>query len=495
MTQDNTHTFPSVGRTMSQRVGLMTGPLICIMMLVLGKDQTLMGVEAWHTAAIGLWMAVWWATEAVPVPVTAFLPIIGFAPLGIAPMKEAVAPYAHPIIFLYLGGFIMALAVERWGLHQRIAIAILLRIGTNARALIGGFMFTAAILSMWMTNTSTTMMLLPIAISIVGVICENIKGLTKEAQANFKTAMLLGLAYAATIGGMATLIGTPPNALLIGFLQDTYDMIISFSQWMLVGVPLTAIMLPVAWLLLTRFIFPVSIVAGKEVTDHFCDLQRNLGPMSVAEKRVAILFCAVILLWMGRRFLVDATGIDGLSDTLIVMAAATLLFVLPSGDDKEPHLMTWEGVKSLPWGVLILFGGGLSLAAAVSSSGLAAYLGGTLAPLSLFGTITLIIAAVTLVIFLTEMTSNLATTATFLPVMGAIGIEAGIDPLMLCLPVTLAASCAFMLPVATPPNAIVFASGFLKIPQMIRAGFLLNLIGIALVVLVSRWWAPYVWGL
>jgi len=473
-----------------QIVGRILGPAIFVLMLVGDQWQGVMSTEAWRVAAVGLWMAVWWATEAIPVPVTAFLPIVIFEPLGISSLRDAAAPYANPTIYLFLGGFVMALAIERWNLHRRIALAILDRTGTDGRRLIGGFMFVCAILSMWMTNTSTTMMLLPIVLSIVAVIRDNVPDLTDKTRQDFQIAMLLGLAYSASIGGLATLIGTPPNALLMGFMAENYGIEISFARWMLVGIPVSLVMLPVAWIALTRFLFPVNIPASDAVRNHLHEMREELGPMTTPERRVATIFLLVVMSWMLRRPLTEWLGLTGVSDAGIVMTAALLFFILPSGSVTHPQLMTWHDVRRLPWGVLILFGGGLSLAAAVSGSGLALWLGEQLAPLNAWGIAALVVASVALVIFLTELTSNLATTATLLPVMGAIAIQAGLPPIVLTVPITIAASCAFMLPVATPPNAIVFATGRISIPQMVKAGIFLNIIGIIIVSLVALNLAP-----
>ena len=473
-----------------QLAGRIAGPAIFAAMMLADPYQSVMPTEAWRVAAAGLWMAVWWAFEAIPVPVTAFLPIVVFDPLGVADIREAASHYANPIIYLYLGGFMMALAIERWDLHRRIALAILDRTGTDGRRLVGGFMLVCALLSMWMTNTSTTMMLLPIVLSVVRVIHENVPDMSPRERDDFQLAMLLGLAYSASIGGLATLIGTPPNALLAGFMAENYGIEISFARWMVVGIPVSAVMLPIAWIALTRFLHPVNLPANQAVQDHLQDLRAELGTMSAAERRVGITFALVILGWMLRRPLTDLFGIAGISDAGIVMTAALVLFLLPSGDRTHPRLMTWEDARRLPWGVLILFGGGLSLAAAVSDSGLALWLGESLAPLNALGTTVLLVAAVALVIFLTELTSNLATAGTLLPVMGAIAVQAGVPAIVLTVPVTIAASCAFMLPVATPPNAIVFSTGRVSIPQMARAGILLNLIGIIIVSLAAVWLAP-----
>ncbi len=489
----NTQTSIKVAeRPLYQNVGLILGPALFVLMMIVSQFQTTMEPLAFRTAAVALWMAVWWATEAVPVPVTALLPIVTFQLLGISTLKAAAASYSHPIIYLFLGAFILALAVERWNLHKRIALWILTHTGSDGKKLILGFMSVAALLSMWMTNTSTTMMLMPIALSVVTVITDNAKDLSDREKANFQTAMLLGLAYAATIGGMSTLVGTPPNALFAAFVSEHYNIEISFASWMAVGVPLMLLMLPIAWYALSHVLYKVNIAENSAVTDHLKHLQAELGAITKPEKRVALIFIAVVLMWILRRPLAVMFDINFLSDTGIVIAGAVLLFMLPSGDKSQAQLMTWQGTSRLPWGVLILFGGGLSLASAFSSTGLATWLGESLSPLSSFGIFVLVIAATALVIFLTELTSNLATTAAFLPVMGAIALQSDIQPLLLCVPITLAASFAFMLPVATAPNAIVFASGKLSIPQMIRAGLWLNIIGLFLLTVVALWWAPMI---
>ncbi len=458
-----------------QIVGRILGPSIFALMLFTDQWQSAMSTEAWRVAAVGLWMAIWWATEAIPVAVTAFLPLIIFDPLGISSIRDAAAPYANPIIFLFMGGFMMALALERWNLHRRIALAILDRTGTDGRRLIGGFMLVCALLSMWMTNTSTTMMLLPIVLSVIAVIRDNVPDLSDKARQDFQIAMLLGLAYAASIGGLATLIGTPPNALLIGFMAESHGIEISFARWMLVGVPVSIVMLPIAWIVLTKFLYPVNIPASAAVDNHLHELREELGPITTPERRVAIIFATVVFCWMMRRPLTEWIGLSGVSDAGIVMTAALLLFLLPSGNAAQSQLMTWQYATRLPWGVLIL---------------LALWLGEQLAPLNGWGTAVLVIASVALVIFLTELTSNLATTATLLPVMAAIAVQAGLPPIVLTVPITIAASCAFMLPVATPPNAIVFSTGKISIPQMVRAGVFLNIIGIIIVSLAALNLAP-----
>jgi sodium-dependent dicarboxylate transporter 2/3/5 len=478
--------------SLAKTLGLWLGPILFMAMLLMGQSQQAMPVDAWLVAAVGLWMAVWWSTEAVPVAATAFIPLILFPVLQVTPVKTVAQSYAHPTIFLFLGAFILALAVEKWSLHRRIALTVLSRTGTDGRKLILGFMIAASLLSMWMTNTSTAMMLLPIAASVAAMVAEKASGTSAESKRTFQVALLLSLAYATTIGGMATIIGTPPNVLLAGFIEETYGLQIAFLDWMLIGLPLALVLLPLGWVVLTRIAFTVDIAESKEVGDVIADMRRQLGVMHASERRVGLLFLVVVFCWMTRSWLNDFSSFEGVSDAGIVMAAALLLFVIPAGDGSGQRLMVWEDVSRLPWGVLILFGGGLALAAQVSGSGLAVWLGESLLPVASLGTLVLIVAAAGLVVFLTELTSNLATAATFLPVIAAIAAQSGIEPLVLCVPVTLAASCAFMLPVATPPNAIVFSSGVLTIPEMVRAGFLMNLIALVALTILATVAVPLV---
>ena len=475
-----------------QVVGRILGPVVFALMLAADQSQEFMSPMAWRAAAVGLWMAIWWATEAIPVAVTAFLPILVFAPLGISSLKEAAAPYANPIIYLFLGGFMLALAMQKCNLHRRIALFILNVSGTEGRSLVFGFMATAALLSMWMTNTSTTMMLVPIIISVISVISSSSSGLPEKERRNFEVCLLLGTAFGATIGGVATLVGTPPNALLAGFLEENYGIQIGFARWMMVGLPVTIIMLPLAWVVLTRFVYPVNFHTSEATRTLLANMRREQGSMSKAEARVGILFLLVVFAWMTRPWLGNVLPLDGVSDPGIVMTAALLLFLIPTGSKQGETLMQWPMTRELPWNILVLFGGGLSLAAAVSNTGLAIWLGESLMPLNVYGITALVAATVVFVIFLTELTSNLATTATILPVVAALALQLGHSPIILTVPVALAASCAFMLPVATPPNAIVFGAGRLTIPQMAKAGFVMNIIGIILLSIIAVWLAPLV---
>lgn len=477
------------GRSTHQKVGVILGPIIAAIMLASDAPQGL-SETGWTTAAIGVLMAIWWATEAVPIAVTALLPLVVFPLFGVSSIQDTAAPYANKVIFLFLGGFIVAFAMQRWNLHRRIALNVLQRMGSNGKSLVAGFMLASAVISMWVMNTSTTMMLLPIAVSIITVIHKSVDSLNEKERNDFQHALLLGVAYGATIGGMATLVGTLPNAMLAGFMLDTYGTEIDFSRWMMVGLPLAMVMLPLAWFALTRWVFTVDFETSGEGTAALKEMRDELGKMSAPEIRVAIVFTTLAVAWVTRPLLVNLPGLSALDDSGIAMAGAIALFLIPSGDKTDPLLIRWQYVEQLPWNVLLLFGGGLTLASAVSRSGLAEWLGVSLQGLGGLPIFALVVIVAAMIIFLTELTSNTATTATFLPIVGAIAIASGIDPIVLAVPVTLAASCAFMLPVATPPNAIVFGSGLLTIPKMARAGIALNIVGIIIVSLAALLLAP-----
>ena len=477
------------GRSTHQKVGVVLGPAAALL-IILSDAPAGLSDTGWTTAAIGVLMAVWWATEAVPIAVTALLPLVVFPLLGIASIQETAAPYSNKVIYLFLGGFIVAFAMQRWDLHRRIALSVLQVVGGNGRSLIGGFMLASALISMWVMNTSTTMMLLPIAISIITVIHKSVGSLDDKARADFQYALLLGVAYGATIGGMATLVGTAPNAMLAAFMQDNHGIEIDFASWMMVGLPLSIVMLPLAWLALTRFVFQVDFQTSGEGRAELKKMKDDLGNIKVPEIRVAIVFTIMALAWITRPLLAQVPGLAALDDSGIAMAGAIALFLIPSGDKSDPFLIRWRYAEQLPWSVLILFGGGLTLAGAVNRTGLAEWLGGNLQAVGMLPLAIIVIAVTTLIVFLTELTSNIATTATFLPVIAAIAYKSGIDPIVLTVPVTFAASCAFMLPVATPPNAIVFGSGLLTIPKMVRAGMALNIIGIIVVSFAALTLAP-----
>ena len=445
----------------------------------------------WAVAAVTLLMAIWWATEAVPVAVTALLPLACFPMLGVTDFKTAALPYANPNIYLFMGGFILALGIESSGLHKRLALKMLIAVGNSGAKLIGGFMLVSAIISMWVMNTSTTLMLLPIGLAVCASVAETIPNFSQTDKRNFEISLLLGIAYAASIGGMSTLVGTAPNIIFAGFMLETYSLEISFTDWMKLGVPIATIMLFSSWYAITKIVYPVNFIASIETKLQLQNMLSDLGPLSKDEKKVLIIFSLAASAWMFRTLLDNYVPFSGLTDAGIAIIAALSFFLIPS-ENKQTDLLTWEQANKLPWGLLVLFGGGLSLAASIGSSGLGGWIGQALTVLENVPSIVLILAVATMIIFLTEITSNVATTSTFLPVVGAVAVALGITPIALTIPVVLAASCAFMLPVATPPNAIVFGSGKLTIPDMIRAGFALNIIGIFLVTLFAFFLAPMI---
>jgi len=463
----------------SKKIGLALG-LLALIYTMASAPPANMSEHAWITAGVGMLMVAWWATQVVPVPVTSLLPLVLFPLIGVSSVREAAVPYANPVIFLLLGGFIIATALQRWQLHRRLALLIVRLAGSHPHSIVGGFMLASAFLSMWISNTATTIMMLPIAISLAQVMLE---GQSKEIADKFTICLLLGIAYAASIGGLGTLIGTPPNAMMAAFMTEIYGINIGFAKWMTFGIPIMCLLLPLAWLLLTRLIFTFDLPHNKTIVKTVDSELESMGPISTPEKRTAIVFFLIALAWVIRPVLQQLPGLAELSDTTIAIAGAISLFLIPSGDKlkKNTPLLDWATAMSIPWGVLLLFGGGLSLAAMISSSGLAIWLGSVLSVLTNFHIFILILSIVSLVVFLTELTSNTATTATLLPILGGIATAAYIEPMLLIAPMALAASCAFMLPVATAPNAIVFGSGKVSIPQMVKAGFCLNLLVITLI--------------
>jgi len=466
--------------------GLLLGPVAAIGVLLLGPES--MNDAARATAAVGTIMAIWWMTEAVPLPATSLLPIVLLPLLGVLDIKAATAPYADKFIFLFMGGFMLALAMERWGLHHRIALLTLLLFGTSQRRIVAGFMAATAVLSMWVSNTATTVMMLPIATSVLLLTTPGSDDANVAVRSRLGVCLLLGVAYAASIGGMATIIGTPPNVFLVGYLRESQGIDVSFLQWMSVGLPLSVVFVALAWAALTHVLYPLgtnSILGGRELIR---DEVRRLGRPSRGEWTVLIVFLCTALAWIFRQPLSDwdwfaqrAPVIKRLDDAGIAIISALALFVIPVKARAGVFTLDWDTARRLPWGVLLLFGGGLSLAGAVRSSGLDAWIGARAGALDGSPTWLIILAVTALVIFLTEITSNTATAATFLPILGAVALGLGIEPLALVVPAALAASCAFMMPVATPPNAIVFGSGLIRMRDMMRAGLWLNLIGIALI--------------
>lgn len=477
--------------------GLLGGLLAFLAMLLL-PAPTELAPEAWRTAAVAVLMAVWWMTEAIPIPATALLPLVLFPMLGILDMGAAAAPYANEVIFLFLGGFLLAAAMQRWGLHRRIALAIMAAVGVTPRRLIFGFMAATAFLSMWISNTATAAMMLPIALAVAELFTRRPgagstlpDGAMPESGAhmedNFSAALLLGIAYAASIGGVATLIGTPPNAVLAAASSELLGIQISFVEWMAVGIPATLIFLPVAWGVLL-LLYPPSAVEGDGAA-VIRQERESLGRASRGEKVVGVVFALTALSWIFRVPMEIGSftlpGVQSLFprvlDSTIAMAAAVALFLIPVYPKKGIQAITWDDARSVPWGVLLLFGGGLSLALAMDRSGLATWIGQGVAAVGSVPPLVLVAIVATLFVFLTEITSNTATSTMAMPLMVGVGAALGTDALTLMATAALAASMAFMLPVATPPNAIVFGSGRFTIQQMARAGFVMNLISIVVV--------------
>lgn len=473
--------------------GLFAGPLLAIgvYLLLLWQSPDLPHAPR-ATAAVAVLMSIWWMTEAIPLEATSLLPLVLLPMLGaVKNFQAAATPFADKSIFLYLGGFILALAVEKWGLHRRLALLTLLGAGTRPAWLIGGFMLATAGISMWISNTATAVMMLPIGISVVHLAEQRMKGGLPKDATNFSTGLLLGIAYAASLGGMGTLIGTPPNVFFRGFLADK-GIEIGFAKWMLFAIPVVAALLFFCWLLLTKFLFPVSlkeIPGGRELIRSEL---ATLGPVSRGEWTVLFVFLTTASAWISRDSLTQWTWlkahlplISSIDDSLIAMTAAVLLFLLPVNLSRGIFAMDWKTATRLPWGVLLLFGGGLSLSKAMEDTKLADWIGTNVSQLGVLPTPVLILLVVAAVVFFSELASNLATATALLPVLYQVAIGLKLDPLLLCVPAVLAASCGFMLPVATPPNTIAFGTGRIRVHQMMKAGFWLDLVGIGLVTLAT----------
>ncbi len=484
--------YEDVGDEGMKNFNMLLGMVLCAIMIMLPAPEG-MSDGAWSVAAVTILLAYWWSTEALPVPITSLLPIVMFPMLGATTIGEATAPYAQPTIFLLLGGFIMATGLARWNLHRRIALMVLVKVGNNPTALIAGFMAVTAMISMWISNTASTLMMLPIALSLGNEIVKE-----RDAKSvGFILCLVLGVAYGANIGGFGTPIGTPPNLLVIAFMKETYGIEVSFLSWMLFGIPATVVMLPIACLVLTKWAFPFDLNENSIAHDILQLELNSMGLMTVPEKRMAMLFAFIASAWIFRTPIQNNLEIMlWLNDALIAIGGAMLMFMIPSGSktEKNSTLLNWETADKIPWGVLLLFGGGLSLAAAVKSTGLALWIGEELAVIAVFDLLVIIFILVSLVIFLTELTSNTATTATLLPILGALAVATGLDPMILFVPLAISASCAFMLPVATAPNAVIYSSGEVTIPQMARAGFRINLFAIFAVTALSYTLVPLIFG-
>lgn len=440
--------------------------------------------------AVTVWMALWWVFEVVPISVTALLPIILFPLTQGLDLPTTTAAYGHKYIFLYMGGFMLAIAIEKWNLHKRIALNIISMVGTDIRKIILGFMIATAFLSMWISNTATSVMLLPIGAALIKQFADNPMIQSKQSQIFGKTLML-GIAYSASIGGVATLIGTPPNLVLAGVISETYGVEITFSQWLKFGLPISLILLFLTWIYLTRFAFKLEINEVPGGAEEIKRLKENLGPMSYEEKWVAIVFAVTAICWITRSYLLQPL-LPQLEDTIIAMIFGVALFLIPAAK-KGQKILNWEEAVKMPWGIILLFGGGMALAKGFEISGLAPWIGGQIILFKHLRLIFMILAIVTFVNFLTEITSNLATTAMLLPILAPIALQLDVHPYTLLVSAAVAASCAFMLPVATPPNAVVFGAGYLKINDMVRTGFLLNIFSILLILVMVYILLPPLW--
>jgi len=486
-------------------IGLILGIVLPALMLIIGPPGDL-SWAAWLTACLLVLMATWWATEAIPIPATSLLPLI-VLPVGAAilsygervedPAFAALSPraisasYADPIVLLLLGGFIIALGVERWNLHKRIALNIVDRVGTSPKALIFGFMLATALLSMWISNTATSLMMVPIAISAAAAL--------NDKDGKFTTAILLGVCYSASIGGVATPIGTPTNLIALKWLQEQTGEGIGFWQWMTFGIPTAALLVPAAWWAVTRGL--PKLAGGEAMAASVHEDLLELGPIKTPEQRIAIVFGIIAALWVIRlpaANLLESAGFPvfaaygGQADTVIALFGAVLVFLVPAGGEERRALMTWEEAVKLPWGVIILFGGGIALGKAMHATGLSDWIGQQMEALNFLPPLLIVIFVVTLVIFLTEVTSNVATMTTLSPIIGSLAVAVGAAPQSLFAPAAVAASCAFMLPVATAPNAVIYATGQVPISQMIQQGFRINLMGIVIISAVGYWIAPLV---
>lgn len=476
---------------LKSKIGLFLGPLVFVLILLFFHPEGLSAPANAVLASVS-WIAIWWITEALPIAVTALLPIVLFPLTNGMSLSETTESYGHKYVFLYIGGFIIAIAIEKWKLHKRIALHIINVVGTNMSNIILGFMLATAFLSMWISNTATAVMILPVGMAIVIQLKDNPATLQNETSILGK-ALMLAIAYSASIGGIATLIGTPPNLVFAGIVKQTYNVEISFLQWFKFGIVISTVLLVICWYYLTRIAFDFK---GKTFPGGKAEIKRQikeLGPITFEEKLVLIVFGTTAFCWITRSFLLQGL-LPEIDDTIIAIGFALVLFLLPS-KQSGTALLDWEDAVKLPWGIILLFGGGMALALGFETSGLAVWIGNHLSALGNLHLFMLLLVLITAVNFLTEITSNLATTAMLLPVLVSIATAVGLHPYFLLVGATLAASCAFMLPVATPPNAVVFGSGYIKIEDMVKKGFVLNLISIIIITVAVYFILPLLWDL
>jgi sodium-dependent dicarboxylate transporter 2/3/5 len=474
------------------RQGALIGaPLIVLIMLMFAPPVGL-SIEGWSVAAVCVLMGLWWMSEAIPLAATALLPLVLFPLLGVGSIDVTASSYANPLIFLFLGGFLMATAMVKQNLSQRLAFGLLSRGSLSLSGIIASIMIVTAFLSMWVSNTATTMIMLPIGHSIIAAVYAGADEAEKPDLATFSTGLMLAIAYSATIGGMGTLIGTPPNALFAAFMSKTYGIEIELWRWMMVGVPAVLILLPLTWIILTRLAFKTSVSRDFLKRGFIYNEKQKLGLFTRGELLVSLVLGFAAFLWIFRSLLSSFFPQLRLSDAGVAITAALVLFILPSSEPDRERLLSWEDAKSIRWDVLILFGGGLALADAISRSGLAAWIGGAASSLAFLPTFLFLLGIFVVIVILGELASNTAVAAIFLPVAGATAIELGIDPIALTLPIAFAATLGFMLPVATPPNAIVFGTGAIKVRDMLKAGAILDIVGILVVAVLVTFIAPYI---
>ncbi|WP_025740066.1 SLC13 family permease [Aquimarina pacifica] len=472
-----------------KKTGLVLGPLLFFLTLFFFHPDGL-SIEANAILASTLWVAIWWITEAIPIAATSLLPIVLFPLSGGLDIKSTTAAFGNHTIFLYAGGFILAIGIERWGLHKRIALNIINAIGTNIKTMILGFMIATAFLSMWISNTATSVMMLPIGIAIINALTDNPETIENENKI-FGKALMLSIAYSASIGGIASLIGTPTNLILANIVKEAYNYEITFVNWIIIGLPISVLLLIICWYYLVEVAFSFKQKQFPGGKDEVKSQLQKLGKLSYEEKWVLVIFVCTALAWISRSFLLQPI-FPAIDDTIIAITAAILLFLIPSKKKGIP-LMDWKSAVQLPWGILLLFGGGLSLAIGFKTSGLALWIGTQMILLQGTYLILLLIIIIAMVNFLTEITSNVATTSMLLPVLASMALSLDIHPFILMIGATISASCAFMLPVATPPNAIVFGAGYLTIPDMIKKGFWLNILSIVIITILVYYAVPYFW--
>jgi sodium-dependent dicarboxylate transporter 2/3/5 len=474
-------------KTQYKFVSLIGGLVLAFVFYFL--DPFNVSSKASTVLAAAVLMITWWVTEALPMPVVALMPIILFPLLGISTIGETTAPYANPVIFLFLGGFLLGLSIEKWDLHRRIALNIVRITGTSGDRIILGFIISTGLLSMWLSNTATTMMMFPIALSVIQVVKENHGLSNPRGVSNFSLAIMLSIAYSSNIGGIATIIGTPPNVAYVAYIQEKFNYEVNFMSWMMLCAPLAILLLMVLYFVLTKWLFPNRILSDHSTRELIHGEIRRLGPVRPSEKRVLWIFIITAFLWITRQIINDAQDLVRLDDTMIAVICAVALFICPSGDGKESSILEWSDTTKMAWGILLLFGGGLALAGALEKAGLIQQLGGWLAQFGASPFI-LLFFVVLLTLFISEVTSNVAQVIVFAPVVTSLAMEMKLDPLLLGIPMTLAASCAGMLPMGTPPNAIVFSSGHIKLKQMVKAGFVMNLIAVILVTIFGWYLLP-----